>query len=167
MSEPDGRHPVFLAQFEHDGRVFPFGVAADAFPADRPARLEVHTGVAQGESKRVPAAAGFSLIEILVVITIIGLLMGFAALTLGRYRETGRITDCQARIEAVSLQVESYADRTGAYPPGTLGPLGVKDANDVNQGIEALVAALRSRDYAGKRPDERWLGNVDDDHPHS
>jgi prepilin-type N-terminal cleavage/methylation domain-containing protein len=106
---------------------------------------------------------GFSLIEILVVITIIGMLMGFAALAIGRYREAGRETDCRARIESLSLQVESYADRVGDYPPSRLAAMGIKDANEVNEGVEALVAALRHREYAGKRPDERWLGNGDDD----
>jgi len=106
---------------------------------------------------------GFSLIEILVVITLIGLLMGFAVLALGRHSEAGREADCRARIEALSLMIESHEDRTGGYPPSRLADLGVEDANDVNEGVEAMTAALRHRDYAGRRPDERWLGNVDDD----
>jgi prepilin-type N-terminal cleavage/methylation domain-containing protein len=109
-------------------------------------------------------AAGFSLIEVLVVITLIGLLMSFAAVSLGRYRETGRITDCRARIVALSLLAESYADRTGDYPPSRLAHVGVQDANDVNEGIEAFSVALRDRRYAGGRPDEQWLANGDDDH---
>jgi prepilin-type N-terminal cleavage/methylation domain-containing protein len=114
---------------------------------------------------RAPNAkmSGFSLIEILVVITLIGLLMGLAVLALGRHSETGREANCRARIQALTLMVESHADRTGGYPPSRLEDLGITDANDVNEGVEALAAALRHRDYSGKRPDERWLGNVDDD----
>jgi prepilin-type N-terminal cleavage/methylation domain-containing protein len=108
-------------------------------------------------------ASGFSLIEILVVITLIGLLMGMAVLALGRHSEAGREADCRARIEALNLMIESHEDRTGGFPPCRLVDLGVNDANTVNEGIEALAAALRDRDYAGKRPDERWLANVDDD----
>ena len=37
------------------------------------------------------------------------------------------------------------------------------DANTVNEGIEALVAAFKHPDYQGKRPDESWLANGDDD----
>lgn len=107
---------------------------------------------------------GFSLIEILVVITLIGLLMGLAVLALGRHSEAGREADCRARVEALTLMIESHADRTGGYPPCRLTDLGVNDANNVNEGVEAMAAALRHRDYSGKRPDERWLANGDEDH---
>jgi len=113
-------------------------------------------------SSRAPA--GFSLIEILVVISIIGLLMGLSAFAIGKYRETGRISDCKSRIQNLALRCESYAERQGDFPPSRLVEVGVKDAsNEVNQGIEALVAALRDERYAGLRPDERTLGNSDDD----
>lgn len=108
--------------------------------------------------------AGFSLIEILVVITIIGLLMGLSAVAVGKYRETGRNTECSARIQQMSLWCESYSERSGDYPPSRLALLGVKDAaNEVNQGIESLVVALRDKSYSGLRPEERWLANVDED----
>ena len=108
-------------------------------------------------------AAGFTLLEILVVIAILGLLVGMVALAIGKQSETGRIADCRARIETLSLLLESYRDRTGDLPPARLAALGVKDANDVNEGSEALVAALRSSAWTGRRPDERWLGNTDVD----
>jgi len=107
--------------------------------------------------------AGFSLIEILVVLALVGLLMGLVATGVFRFSETGRITDAQARIEALSLLVESYRDREGEYPPSRLPRMGVTDANRVNEGCEALAAALRAKSYGGRRPNEGWLVNTDDD----
>lgn len=109
------------------------------------------------------AARGFSLIEILVVITIIGLLLGMVAVAVSRQGQMGRITDCKARISQISLLLESYADRTGDYPPSRLSLIGVRDANDLNEGVETMVAALMAADYGGQRPNERWLINNDDD----
>ncbi len=109
------------------------------------------------------SAAGFSLVEILVVITLVGLLMGFVVLAVGRHAEAGREADCRARLEALNLMAESYADRTGGYPPCRLDDLGVEGGRAPNEGIEAFTAALRRRDYGGKRPDERWYGNGDGD----
>lgn len=108
-------------------------------------------------------ARGFTLIEILVVITIIALLMGFTGMFVMKFREAGRITEAQARISSLALMAESYADMNGAYPPSDLGALGAKGANGVNAGIEACLAALRHRDYSGERPSEAWLGNTDSD----
>jgi prepilin-type N-terminal cleavage/methylation domain-containing protein len=107
--------------------------------------------------------AGFTLIEILVVIAIIGLLMGLVAVTVSRQGQAGRITDCKARIDTLSLLVTTWADRNGDYPPSRLAPLGVTDGNGVNEGIEALVAALKGKAWSGRRPEERWLANTDGD----
>lgn len=108
-------------------------------------------------------AAGFSLIEILVVIALISLLIGLLVVAVGRQGEAGRRADCSARIQELALLLESYRDRHGDYPPARLAELGVKDANPVNEGIEALVLALRAPAWGGRRPDERWLANGDDD----
>lgn len=107
---------------------------------------------------------GFTLIEILVVITILGLLIGFTVVAVGRYQEAGRVTDAQARIHALSLLAKSYAEREGDFPPSRLVDVGLPDANPVNESIEAFVASLMSSDYGGLRPEERWLGNTDGDH---
>ncbi|MCB9899219.1 MAG: prepilin-type N-terminal cleavage/methylation domain-containing protein [Planctomycetes bacterium] len=106
---------------------------------------------------------GFSLIEILVVLTIMALLMGFTVVAVSRYRESGRVTECRARIESLKVLALSYADRTGDVPPSRLAALGVRGANKVNEGIEAFVVALGDERYAGERPTEAWLGNTDDD----
>ena len=109
------------------------------------------------------ADRGFTLIEILVVIAIIGLLMSILVVSLGRQAEAGRVTECRARLEQIKLLVESYSSRVGDYPPSRLARLGVKDNNRINEGIEALVAALKASDYAGRRPEEGWLANGDGD----
>ncbi len=107
--------------------------------------------------------SGFSLIEILVVLALVGLLMGLVATGVFRFSETGRITDAQARIAALSLLVESYHDREGAYPPSRLAAAGVTDGNRINEGCEALAAALRAKSYGGRPPNDAWLVNTDDD----
>jgi prepilin-type N-terminal cleavage/methylation domain-containing protein len=112
---------------------------------------------------RTRHAVGFTLIEIMVVIALIGLLLGLVAVAVGRQSESGRTAEARARIEQFALLLESYRDRTGDYPPARLALLGVKDANAVNEGSEAAVAALRAASYGGRRPEERWLGNRDGD----
>jgi len=112
-------------------------------------------------------AAGFTLLEIMVVIALIGLLLGLVAVAVGRQTEAGRIAECRARIEQFALLLESAKDRNGDYPPDKLAGLGVRDANPVNEGIEAAVASLRAANYGGKRPEERWLANGDDDNSKS
>jgi prepilin-type N-terminal cleavage/methylation domain-containing protein len=109
------------------------------------------------------ARRGFTLIEILIVIAIIGLLMSLVTFVIGRQSEAGRIAECRSRLAQVALLLESYADRMGDYPPSRLAALGVTDANAVNEGIEALVVALKSSEYTGRRPEERWLANGDQD----
>lgn len=106
---------------------------------------------------------GFTLVEVLAVLAILGLLLGITAVSVGKYRQAGRIAECQARIVSLSLLIDSYTDRRGDPPPSRLAPLGVTDANAVNEGIEALVVAFKHPDYAGRRPDEDWLANGDED----
>ena len=107
--------------------------------------------------------AGFTLVEMLVVLALIGLLLGFTSLAVLRFRDSGRETEARARISSLSMQLESYADRMGAYPPSRLAGLGVTDGSDLNEGIEALVVAFKHPDYPGQRPDEGWMANRDGD----
>jgi prepilin-type N-terminal cleavage/methylation domain-containing protein len=106
---------------------------------------------------------GFTLIELLVVIAIIGLLISIVSFAVVRQRQAGRITECKARLTQIGLLLATYQDRMGDYPPSRLAAVGVKEHNRINEGIEALVVALKAPDYSGRRPEEGWLGNTDGD----
>ena len=97
-------------------------------------------------------AAGFTLLEIMVVIALIGLLLGLVAVAVGRQTEAGRIAECRARIEQFALLLESSKDRNGDYPPDRLAALGVRDGNTINEGIEAAVVALARRQLRRQAP---------------
>ncbi|MHC5212251.1 MAG: prepilin-type N-terminal cleavage/methylation domain-containing protein [Planctomycetota bacterium] len=114
--------------------------------------------------KQTPRApAGFTLIELLVVIAIIGLLISIVSFAVVRQREAGRITECRARLTQIGLLLATYQDRMGDVPSSRLVNVGVKEHNRINEGAEALVVALKAPDYAGRRPEEGWLGNTDGD----
>jgi prepilin-type N-terminal cleavage/methylation domain-containing protein len=108
-------------------------------------------------------SAGFTLIEILVVIAIIGLLISIVSVAVAKQQGAGQVAECRARLEQLKLLVDSYAQRTGDFPPSRLAAAGVKDHNKLNEGIEALLVAFKSPGYTGLRPEESQLGNTDGD----
>jgi prepilin-type N-terminal cleavage/methylation domain-containing protein len=68
-------------------------------------------------ARRATRWGGFSLIEVLVVISIIALLIALALPALGRARSLARQTVCQSRLRQWGLAFAAYAtDNTGYYP---------------------------------------------------
>jgi prepilin-type N-terminal cleavage/methylation domain-containing protein len=61
---------------------------------------------------------GFTLVEVLVVIAVIGLLMGILLPYLSRVREQAKITVVNAELRQISLCLDMYKnDNDGKYPP--------------------------------------------------
>jgi len=60
---------------------------------------------------------GFTLVELLVVMVIIGLLMAMLLTAVQRVRENARVTSCANNLKQIALAVASYEARHGYYPP--------------------------------------------------
>ncbi|MEZ6196096.1 MAG: prepilin-type N-terminal cleavage/methylation domain-containing protein [Planctomycetota bacterium] len=114
--------------------------------------------------------SGFTLVEMLIVLAIIGLLTTLGLTMLRSGRDEAEILEAKAFIQSIDAALETYKlDRKiGVYPPTTLesfNGLG-KLKNRTNMGIESLVVCLNSPNYKGDRileTYEKYLQNVDGD----
>ncbi len=61
--------------------------------------------------------AGFTLIEILLVVVIIGMLAGIAAVSVPKHLKKARNARAAADISSISMAVQSYYMEVGKYPP--------------------------------------------------
>lgn len=128
------------------------------------------------------SAHGFTLVEILVVVAILGVLMGLVALLIPKAGKQQKVFLTEGRVQALQNGIENYkrekVGRTKEWPPMTLESLGkvskyfegltFTTPNDVNESSEALFLALRHPDLsvkldpnqlAGDKP----AGNTDED----
>lgn len=78
--------------------------------------------------------AGFTLIEILLVVVIIGLLASVAAINVPKNLEKGRVNKAKADIRNIGLAVESYYMDEGRYP-GSLDALSSGDDPYLKGGV--------------------------------
>jgi prepilin-type N-terminal cleavage/methylation domain-containing protein len=69
---------------------------------------------------RVPARrrpeAGFTLVELLIVIVVLGVLSGIVLFGVGRFRSDANAAACQADLSAVNAAADAYQAVTGNYP---------------------------------------------------
>jgi prepilin-type N-terminal cleavage/methylation domain-containing protein len=124
----------------------------------RPARTSRRSAKREG-------GRGFTLIEMLVVIVILGILMSLAIVGVTAALRTAKVSKSEALIEALASGCEQYRGRWGDYPPSTLAELKAGVPNEINNGIEALTACLASRTKGdpllNMRDDQ--LANADND----
>lgn len=62
---------------------------------------------------------GFTLVELLIVITVIAILAALVLRTAGYVQERGARSRAESEIAALSAALESYKADNGDYPPGT------------------------------------------------
>ncbi len=68
------------------------------------------------KTKRYCRATGFSLIEVMVVVVIIGLLAGAVAIKVTGYMETAKISRAESDLATIKTAVEAYYLQHNRYP---------------------------------------------------
>jgi prepilin-type N-terminal cleavage/methylation domain-containing protein len=69
------------------------------------------------------AFSGFTIVELLVVIAVIGVLIGLLLPALQSARESGRITTCRNNVSQLAKAIASHESAMGFYPTGGWSPV--------------------------------------------
>lgn len=101
-------------------------------------------------------SSGFTLIDVLVSLVIIGVLMGLLLPSLSRASETARRVACQSNIRQIGLAIVMYADdHHGNMPPSVFLPANsVQRSNDRPQDMVTVLLPEEER-LPGRHP---WDG---------
>jgi general secretion pathway protein G len=120
------------------------------------------------ESSRGDREAGFTLLEILVVITIIGLLIGLVAPAALRQLSGARVSVAKQSIERLSGVLDLYDLDMGAYPSTEQGlaalvkrPTGTANWNGPYLKGDSVPLDPWSRPYVYRSPSERAQHDYD------
>lgn len=62
------------------------------------------------------AVGGFTIVELIIVITVIGILLGITVVGYSGLQERSRDTERKADVEIIQSTLETYRDQTGQYP---------------------------------------------------
>jgi general secretion pathway protein G len=89
------------------------------------------SGKSQRLSRRLPRAGGFSLIEMLAVIVLIGIVAGIVVQQVGKNVDKGKWGAGKAQVQALAGKVEGYSLDNGS-PPARLEDMISKPGNAAN-----------------------------------
>jgi len=95
---------------------------------------------------------GFTLIEIMVVIIILGILASFVALNLTGQTEEARVTQARVQIETFKTALKLYKLDNGSYPSTEQGLQALVTKPDVGK----LPRKWREGGYLDKIPKDPW-----------
>src|SRR2546428_10156395 len=67
--------------------------------------------------QRARAESGFTLIDLMIVIVILGVLAGIVIFAVGGITDNGNVAACKSDVKTVSVAVEAYKAKNGGVPP--------------------------------------------------
>lgn len=101
-----------------------------------------------GLHKKIKTGSAFTLIELLIVITVIAILAGLVLQTAGYVQKKGARSRAEAEIAALSAALESYKADMGDYPVGTNGnPSSTATPGTNNAFLRAALAPSTGKIY--------------------
>ena len=107
--------------------------------------------------RRTPRAAGFSLLEMLAVIVLIGIVAGIVVQQVGKNVDKGKWNAGKAQLQSLGMKIENYALDNGG-PPQSLNDLVNRPGNSSNwRGPYAKESELKDpfgHDWTYKAPGE-------------
>ena len=110
-----------------------------------------------------PRRRGFSLIELLAVIIILGILMTFLTFRLMGMGDSAKISLTEQNLRMIGGEISSYEGEQGDYPPSSWNQEWGALPNKMNLGAETLCVSLWSKDHGGTGISEDNLVNTDED----
>jgi len=109
------------------------------------------------------ARAGFTLLELMAVIVILGILIAVLVPHLGRAGEEAKARATSAFLMQIDTALSEYNNQFGDYPPSTFLETWGAAPNNSNLGAETLVLCLWSPEWNGTSLSEDRLVNTDND----
>ncbi len=87
---------------------------------------------------------GFTLLELLVVMAIIGILVAITVSILARARAQRQVLQAQKQVKEIAAAASAYYDQLGCYPPDT-GSFGTGTIGDTTNDAAAIYVYLGSK----------------------
>jgi prepilin-type N-terminal cleavage/methylation domain-containing protein len=85
---------------------------------------------------------GFTLVELLIVIVILGILAGIVVFAVGNLTSNAKTNACATEKATISTALEAYKANTGVYPTAAAAGGGAHTAMDLLDGVTAAPAGV-------------------------
>lgn len=104
---------------------------------------------------RSPVRAGFTLVEVVVSIAVIGVLAALLLPAVQRSREAARRAQCQNNLRQIGIALHAYHATYRVFPPGWINPMGWSWSTQILPELDqaALFGALQVTDGTMQPPD--------------